>query len=150
MSVKILWVHDDFNGPMNGLAEYEGEKVWFDRVSNEEQSEERSYTIKRVDATLIECVLEPDHKDYCEIIGAPLKHGDPIKVKRSRQMVTKMDIASAIPPGEESLEVQPRVLSQTKRFVHRYDPQCLPGEIITTIKESQFTNYFVPRRIEME
>ncbi|CAH6420091.1 Hypothetical protein HVR_LOCUS1095 [uncultured virus] len=147
--VKILWVHDDFDGPVNGLAEYKGEKVWFERIYLSSE-EERTYNLKKVDSLYIEDILERNHAAYCEQTGAPLNHGDPLKMKRKIQMVNKVDLTKIIPKGEDSVEVTQRVLSNTKKFTHSYDPQNIPGEIFTTIKQGQFSNYLVPRRIEME
>jgi hypothetical protein len=31
--IKILWVQDEYDGPMNGLAEYNGRNVWFSRLN---------------------------------------------------------------------------------------------------------------------
>lgn len=161
-SVKILWVHDEFEGPMNVLAEYKGEKVWFNRVDTRAlpsvvsstdvpvPSEGRTYTLKRIDPNYLERVLEHNHKGYCEETGAPLFHGDPTKIRKRVKTINKMDIAKAIPPGEETLEVTQRTLSSVKKFEHIYDPLCVPGEVITTVKEMDFVNYLVPHRIEIE
>lgn len=131
-TVKILWVHDEFNGPMNGLAEYNNDKVWFERLNDDKESEERNYKLKKVDALYITDVLENNHKLFCEQTGAPLNHGDPIKINRKHISSNK------------------NTMITTKTFTHAYDPMNIPGEILIVIKESQFSNYFVPRRVEME
>jgi len=162
--IKILWVHDDFEGPMNGLAEYQGEKMWFSRslipiaisstdvpVGDSETCESRSmrvYALTRLTPETL-CRVEENHVAYCNETGSPFNHGDPIKIRRRKQMV-KMDLSKIIPEGEDGVDATQRSLAYVKVYNHTYDPQNIFGEYVTTIKETDIINYFVPRRVEMD
>lgn len=161
--IKILWVHDDFEGPMNGLAEYEGEKLWFSRsvvpitisstdvpVGENESSEVpsmRVYALTRLTPEFLSRI-EENHVAYCNQTGAPFYHGDPIKIRKIPQ-ITKMDLSKIIPEGEDGIDTTQRPLAQIKVYNHTYDPQNIFGEYVTTIKETDIINYFVPRRLEI-
>ena len=135
MSVKILWVNEEYDGPMNGVADYKGEKVFFVRLgtpsiissseviisSNGEESD-RLYQLYKIDEESMS-TLEENHRDYSEKTGAPLNHGDPRKVKQRKK-------------GTE-----------VTKFVHNL-PRNVQSEYVTTITESEFSNYFVPNRLE--
>jgi|SRR3972149_7948099 len=156
---KIVWVHDDFEGPVNGIVEYNGEKVWFSRVqlpyvvSSTDvpvpEQDIRTYTLTRISSSDLER-LEHNHEDYCEKIGAPVLHGDCYKIRR-RPLGEKADFSKIIPEGEEKeVEATKRPLSNVKTFIHTMDVNNLSGEYIDTIPESEFSNYSVPRRVEMD
>jgi len=147
-SVKILWVHDDFDGPINGLAEYKGEKVWFSRsLIPTTENEVRMYSLIKLDPEMLSSV-EENHVAYCKETGSPFHHGDPIRIK-GKTKVVKMDLSKIIPEGEDGVDTTQRVLANIKIYNHSYDPQQIYGEFITKIKETDITNYFVPRKIEM-
>lgn len=140
-ALKILWVHDEFDGPTNGLAEYNGNKVWFRKIA-----ESDNFELLQLDTELIE-KLEINHKAYCEITGRPLLHGDPLILKRKPQTV-KMDFSKAIPEGEDGIDMRKRVLLTTVTHNHSYDPTEVDGPVIVTVKSEDFTNFSVPRRIQ--
>ena len=160
--IKILWVHDDFEGPMNGLAEYQGEKVWFSRsyipttisstdipVDDEisDSPPVRFYTLRRLSPDILGAV-EDNHAAYCKETGAPLNHGDPIKIRKRQQMI-KMDLSNIIPEGDDGIDATQRSLANVKVYNHTYNSQNIPGEYITTVREDDFVNYLVPRRVEI-
>lgn len=163
-SLKILWVHDDNNGPVTGLAQYGNEKVWFSHISqavcppvvsstdvpvpNDQEIEERSYFLMRLSPEVLNMV-ESDHMIYCNTTGAPIYHGDPFKVKKTLQ-IKKMDIAAAIPQGQDYVEATLRPLANVKSHNRLFDSGNISGKIIATVKSSDFGNYYVPRRIEMD
>jgi hypothetical protein len=162
--MKILWVHDDFEGPMNGLGDYQGEKVWFSRslipvtISSTDVPIEKNgdsdvqsmrvYALTRLSAELLSNI-EENHVAYCNQTGAPFNHGDPIKIRRKTQ-INKMDLSKIIPEGEDGIDATHRTLTHVKVYNHTYDAQSIFGEYVTTIKESDITNYFVPRRVLLE
>jgi hypothetical protein len=160
--LKILWVHDDFDGPVNGLALYNGEKVWFTRVqlpfiveSPDEalvkvEEPVRTYNLSRLSPDDLKFV-EDNHLTYCQETGAPLNHGDPMIIK-SRATVVRPDLKEVIPEGQDSIEVETemRTLISVKQYHHRYDPNQVDGEFICCVKETDFINYRVPRRVIRE
>lgn len=150
-SAKILWVHDDFQGPMNGLAEYKGEKVWFSRTPSLVSStdipvepsapETRCYLLLRVEPQTL-ALIEENHVEYCKETGMPLRHGDPHRVER-KQQVRKMDYSKVA----SGFDVSQRVMTKIKQFNHSYEPQNVQGELICLIREDEFENYAVERKI---
>lgn len=169
---KILWVQDENEGPMNGLAEYNGEKLWFARMSNpsvisstdvpvpyvsseveaeDEETEnlaDRIYMLYRLSPNDMLSV-SLNHIEHCDKTGAPLNHGDPIKIKRKTK-ATKMPtevIQSMVPEGKDEVEVklERRSMAAVKQYDHKVVPSLVTGELVTTIKQSEFSNYLVPR-----
>ena len=172
---KILWVQDEYEGPMNGLSEYNGEKLWFSRMSNpsiissteipvpyvnsdventsDENLSDRLYKLYRLNPTNMFAV-SMNHVQHCEITGAPLNHGDPIKIKRKTK-ATKMPtevIQSMIPEGKQDieLEVEHRSMAAVKQYDYNIVPALVTGELVGIIKQSEFSNYLVPRRCVMD
>lgn len=156
-TLKILWVQDDFNGPMNGLAEYNGEKVWFSRqtdpnvisstevsapylIPDQEDCKNRSYSLFRLTPENLDAVIA-NHIKYCEEMGAPLNHGDPIRMQ-GKQVVKRL-------PAEKNAKVplKMKTMEQIKRFNHNIIPSEIVGEIVAAVKESDFVNYHVPHRV---
>ena len=145
---KILWVHDDFGGPVNGLAEFNGQKVWFSRMevpfiddtTDDLSLKDRSYILTALSDDTLEMV-EKDHIEYCEKTGAPLFHGDIRKIE-------KADLKEIIPKEEEGVEVDPRLLANVTVFNHTYDPNNISGTYLAFISEKEFENYLVPQRVE--
>lgn len=134
----ILWVQDEFNGPMTGLAEYNNQKVWFSRIDDK-----RKYNLISLTNELIS-QLENNHQKYCKETGAPLKHGDSHQIIRTVKQETKENLSLC---ADENGEVigSFRGLSVIKRFEHNLP--VIDGNIITTINENEFTNYYVPHKI---
>lgn len=162
MELQILWVHDDFDGPVNGLGLYGGEKVWFARsqqpfivASGDEAlvpvpEPVRLYNLTRLSAEVLQ-IVEDNHVAYCEETGSPLNHGDPMIIKRKPQVV-RTDPAKLIPAGETEVEldVQLKALLTVKTYSHQYDPNLIQGEFITSIDETNIPNYRVPRQVRWE
>jgi hypothetical protein len=166
---NILWVQDEYDGPMNGLVEYNGEKLWFSRLNTpsiissteipvpylntdettENTDVERTYLLHRLSGDDLILVTE-NHLAYCEETGAPVNHGDPFVI-RSRPKAVRMDVEvakSLIPEGKEVLETTKRPLGHIKRYDHKIIPGTIKGEFVTVIKESQFKNYLIPRTFQ--
>jgi len=57
---KILWVQDDFDGPINGIAEYNNEKLWFSCVEN-------PFGVSSTDISVPESIKEPTHGEQHDI-----------------------------------------------------------------------------------
>lgn len=126
--VKIIWVGHEFNGPINGLAEYNSEQVWFSRKDSKDNDCE--YDLIRIsDDTL--SGIQKNHEDYCNATGRPLYHGDPIKI--SRKSI-----------NDSNSENEDKMVTIYK---HMYDNIDMSGEYITTIKSSNIINLIVPKRI---
>ena len=145
---EILWVQDEFDGPVNGVMKYNDDILWFSRVQlpfteSVKRVDDRTYILTKLDDETMKLV-EEDHRNYCEQTGAPLKHGDPFKLRR-KEVIEKPNIKDLIPNGDDSVELDKRSMLNVKVFTYRYDPANLCGKYITTIKESQITNYAVPR-----
>jgi hypothetical protein len=167
---KILWVQDEYEGPMNGLAEYEGKQVWFSRIMKPavvsstnvavpEESKEssdspdlaevtRTYTLYELNPQDMELVTN-NHSQHCVETGAPLKHGDPIRIKaRSNQVKMTPEQAKAKFPGEFRLKQES--LGMAKIYTHKIVPSEVKGEVVATIFESEFENYSIPRMVVRE
>ena len=139
MAAEIVWVQDEFNGPMNGMCIYENKKCWFSRMSFE-GTEESEYEIYKLDEDVIENI-EREHKEYCETTGSPLLHGDPHIITRNKFMRK----------GEEEVgKVEKRSLLEVKKYEYKINPMSVCGEKVGTIKQKCFVNYFLPRRVEIK
>lgn len=152
MQAEILWVHDDFNGPLNGLCLYEGNKCWYKRttdvqIDSSESTENSEYNIYKLTDNLLE-QIENEHKEYCKITGAPVAHGDPHIIKRN----TRVERRTPTTPktSEEEIEVQRRSLLTVEKYEYKMNPMNISGELIATIKQKCFSNYYLPRRVERQ
>jgi len=139
--ILILWVQDNINGPINGIAKYKNEDVWFSRDDNTSQ-----FKLFRLSDSLLK-ELNVIHEKYCELTGFPLKHGDATKIKKHKN-VTKIPTKNHIKIGESSVEGKVRSLGISDSYIHKINPLDITGEHITTINQSDFENYFVPNKIE--
>jgi hypothetical protein len=162
---KILWVQDEYEGPLNGLVEYQGEKLWFSRtdiptmISSTKipvppikisEPNERIYTLTRLNKLDLEKVIE-NHLTYCELTGLPINHGDSLIIRSSKQ-VAKNDIKIVNSlPSEDKSEVKalPRPLCDVKSYNHKVNLNNMNGEFVTIIRESEFINYLVPHTVKM-
>lgn len=152
---KILWVQDEYEGPMNGFAEYNGEKLWFTRVGTPsiilstdnlfqsiEQKNERKYLLYRLNNVDMVSLTE-NHKLHCEKTGSPFKHGYPIKITK------KYDIVETNSTSVENKEIKFKPLGKVKIFKHKILPEKMHGTFVAIIDESNFINYLVPHRVEI-
>ena len=171
--VKIIWVQDEYDGPMNGIVEYNNEKLWFSRVNNPaiissteipvpyisnetddcQLELERTYVLSRLNNNDMIAITN-NHIAHCEKMGAPINHGDPIKIKRKVQSnkISNEAIQSMVPEGKSDVELQveSRALVVIKQYDHSIVPGSISGEYVTTIKESEISNYNVPRTFIVE
>lgn len=161
--VKILWVQDEYEGPMAGLAEYNDEKVWFSRINTPsiisstdipvpdiEATNDRIYYLHRLSPEDLN-KLTDIHIDYCSQMGAPLDHGDPMVIVRRPQTV-RMDVNTAqtlVPDGKEVIEANHRSLGSVKQYSHKVVAGDISAVFLATVPESAFVNYLVPRQIMM-
>lgn len=154
---QILWVYDDFDGPMTGLLQYNDENLWFNRVielsdiinTNDNNSENvvRKYNLMRLNSDFLK-EIKIDHEEYCKQTGAPLNHGDPRIIKK-RPQITKYDYEKINQNGED-MEATFRSLMNVKLIEHKYNTMNICGEFVATINESDIINYFVPHPIKIE
>lgn len=135
----ILWVQDNINGPINGVAKYKDEEVWFSK-------NESKFHLFKLSNDILNKLTE-NHKNYCELTGKPLKHGDPTKIKRHKQVV-KIPTKPHIKEGENSVEAKLRSLGDSATFYHSVNPLDITGEPLAIIEESDFDNYYVPNKVE--
>ena len=174
---RILWVQDEYEGPMNGLVEYEGEQLWFSRQTNptiisstevptpyvnvesenvqdqRERCNNRLYTLFRLSPNDMKLIIQ-NHTQYCAETGAPLKHGDPIKIKRHPVIKrSESDLSKAVDPAnkdtrpEVDISVKMNLMHNVSRFQHKIIPSELTGTVVTVIKEVEFDNYYIPRKM---
>ena len=158
--VKILWTHDSFSGPENGLALYGEEKVWFcslavnpelGKIQETEQpgsdliGKKAVFALIRLDADKL-AALEENHLVYTQATGRPLLHGDPHPVRKVAPLTRK--VPTNVPVGENSVEAQIRALNAgVVKVDHNYNPLAITGEIIAYIKEDDFSNFYVPHQV---
>ena len=114
---------------------------------------ERSYVLSRLNENDMIAITN-NHIAHCEKTGAPVNHGDPSKFRRKVQTnkISNESIKSMVPQGESEveLEVEPRALVVIRQYDHIVVPGSISGEYVTTIKESEITNYNVPRTFVVE
>ena len=149
-TLKILWTQDQLEGPVNGLALYEGEKLWFRRMHTAEPVDFRRYALLRISEDQLKMV-EDDHHRYCEEMQSPFHHGDP-RVLRKKTSVHRGDLKAMMPEGKSFIEVPMAVQGMVlvKQYVHLYNPDQIEGEIVKEVPESEFSNYNVPQRVIWE
>ncbi len=163
MDLKILWVHDEFNGPINGMAIYNDKKVWFKRKNlmsvknyreatldgssfryldnDDHDNDDNLYDLYRLPENIIQ-ILEKEHAEYCERTGKPLNHGD-----ITNRNKINIKTATQVDNSSNSL---PQSMLEVINFNPKVDPSSvhIAGELIVeNINESQFSNYYVPRQI---
>lgn len=150
--LQILWINDELNGPENGLAQYHDEKLWFVRnsvpsvgsvPSTDAETSEVDYTLIRLAPELL-AQIEADHIKFCQESGAPLAHGDPVKMRR-RAIQTRIDFTQV---GSDGVEVAPQSMGTVKVIKRAINYQSVFGDYVTTVKSSDFQNLNVPRRVE--
>ena len=130
-NLKILWVHTDFNGPENGLALFNNNKIWFSRKNNESDM----YILLKISDEKIK-ELEEDHLNYCNQTGLPFLHGDPYKIIRKTHGIK----------FSNEKESKLRALFDSKT-INRVNNDIV-GEYIMDVKNTDFENYYVAHCIE--
>lgn len=139
MSVKILWIQHAFNGPLNGLAEYKGEKVWFRKVENSESELISSkYELVKLSEDDLKKV-EDNHIRYCKELNLPLHYGYEAKPTKPVKMISR---------DKEKGTGKIRVLTENaKIFTHSFVCSDLKGEVVALIKDEEFSNFNIPRKV---
>lgn len=144
MKAKIIWVHDDFDGPYNGVASIVDEpdkKFWFKRVGDDFEflvlSEEQ-------DKFLFSC-----HEQFCQETGKPILHGDPYIIK-FRELTRKMDFKKEFESLSESekptgFEGTTRGLDTFVKAQHSFNSEEISGEVFAVLKKEDILNYNIPR-----
>jgi hypothetical protein len=137
-NARILWVQDEYNGPLNGLIEYQGSSLWFTRNNVEPNSDihysmDRSvitetYSLYRLPPSVLDQVIH-NHRQYCAVTGAPLNHGDPKRIKRG---------------------VTPKRSAEYKHTIIPVDVVNMGAELVSTVTSAQITNLILPRSIILE
>ena len=139
--VKILWMHDEFDGLENGLASYKDEKLWFRR------SPDGGVDLFRLEEFEL-FLLEENHERFCKETGAPLAHGDVRKVRR-KPAVKKEDLSSiAGEDGMAEVDFNKRPMNLVKKFSYDYEPTRLTGSPVISVKIEDISNFYVPRMVE--
>lgn len=158
MSLSILWVNEEYDGPMNGVAEFNGNKLWFVRfntpsiipsdiiVSIGTQEYDRLYQLYSVDEESMK-VLVDNHERYCTETGAPLNHGDSRKVKQLRKDNLPILGRDHEPTGETIQKTTFSKPFEIKKFIHNL-PKNIQAEYVSTVRESEFSNYLVSHKLE--
>lgn len=123
---KILWVHEERDGPFSGMAEYNQRKVWFLRKCEEK----RMYSLLELDSETLE-VLQNNHIERCKKMGTPLLHGEPMTIFRKQQG-----------------EAKTKPLLSVKVHYHPMMDSEITGKEICSIHESAFANFFVEKILE--
>lgn len=160
----IQWVYDEFEGPVSGVALHDGKTVWFDRTSigvpamvsstdvpvtaTTATPQEPEYALSVLPDELLEQV-RADHVAFCEATGAPVNHGDPIRMLQ-RPYVQRPDVTAIARDENGFIDAQVRSLISKTQVRRNFAPGSVKGELVTVVKQSHFTNYYVPRRVEIE
>jgi hypothetical protein len=156
-SARILWVYTENDGPMNGLAEYKGEKLWFSRILTPDtvsstyvsvpdivdETTMRKYGLYRLSETSL-TTITADHIEYCNTTGSPVNHGDPIKLKgKARASAEVTEINDITVPKNV------RAFTNSRKHSRSSNTAGLEGEFMEAISETNFSNYHVPHLVEV-
>lgn len=140
--IKILWTHDEFDGPDNGLALYKGKKVWFKRC-------DKVFGIFSLTEYTIN-MLEENRQQYCQVSGTPMFHGQARVIKAVQQAV-KPDIADMLAKADlTEVECEIKGLANFKYHEHSYNPLNIGDVLIKTVGVADFENYYVAKPIIRE
>ena len=138
--IKILWVHDHFNGPENGLIEYNSQKLWF------QLNKEGTIDLLKLTDEQLELV-ETDHRDYCQETGRPYFYDSEFMAIPKRQ-VQRQEMKPN--PGEDFIDTVRKSMMHMKMYPRKYNPLEITGEHVTTINKTEIENYNVPHRIAVQ
>lgn len=144
---KILWIHEHFQKPLNGLMLFENEELWFsyEPINPEEHKDGADYYLYKLDDDTMEKVKE-NHKAYCEYTGEPFFHGDPKIIKSE---ITKEK--NLKPKNEdEIIEGLMKPLLIVKAYTHKFLVSEIKGEFVNSINKTEIINLNVPRLIKRE
>ena len=151
----LLWVHDHFGVPINGLAQRGEDKLWF-RLQNipsdySSVGENEPYEFLRISPEMLH-VVERNHQRYCEETGAPLRHGDPIRPRKPPPPPEPTDeVEGPADPSAEGTstpdDVDKLFSVPVQKFRHSFVPESLYGEIVATATRRDFSNFYVSHRI---
>lgn len=136
--MEILWCATELNGPYNGVGMYQGEKVWFFRT------EDGKVEVHRVSEELLS-QAEENHSRYCEASGAPLRHGDPRKIKMAT--LKKREVPAGLDESEE-LEIKDQPITTPQKYTHVYNPLTVRGERLVVLDKGEVSNYYVEQCFE--
>lgn len=145
MKAKIVWVHDDFDGPYNGVAtldEVENKIFWFKRIGYDYDFIELTEDQGKF---LLNC-----HIDYCKEMGKPIYHGDPYIIK-SNIKLKKIDFEKETSSLSEDskpsgYEGTTRGLDTVVKAQHSFNSEEIVGEPFITLTEKDFINFHIPRK----
>jgi hypothetical protein len=141
--VKILWINQQDITPIDGLGQIErsfsseteqseiGQKVWFSRSTKDQ------YDLYTLDPEALK-QLEADHEVLCTKMNRPLYHGAPFVFKQTKQ-------TDQIEQTEQTEQTKQTNITIYNRMI---EPKLIQSEYLVNINKSQFSNYFVPHRIE--
>lgn len=141
---KILWVRNELDGPINGIAIHNDKKRWFCRTSEDPNK----YNIFDLDENTIDFV-EQEHKKFCEATGHPFRHGDPFRKTQkniSQQPHHSQETLDAL--KDFDLELKKIPMSNIKHFEYSYIPSNFDAKIIEVIHKNDFENFYVPHLVE--
>ena len=118
--MEIIWHHFYFNGPVSGLAMYQGEKVWFspdrelmyDQLSD--NSFERMFRVYHLNPDQL-CFVEETQEEYRTKVGFNREH-DGTKYKP----IFKSEAKYVSPIIEETLKSKPGPLISMKDCVNYF------------------------------
>lgn len=71
----MLWYSDYYDGPITGLAEYQGKKVWFNWFEDAPLTDLRIYNFHEMTDEEVE-YEEADHQRFRDLIGKHCDYGD--------------------------------------------------------------------------
>lgn len=154
--VTIKWVYHYMDGPFNGMADYQGNPVWFSRLErppvvsstdvpvhtitiSDDNLNERIYQLIRLDEQTLRRA-QADHELYCQNTGMPLTHGEPMSTT-GKPTIIRTDNSSS--NKNSSL----RSMITIREHQRSFNPQNIVGEEVTVVPESAFTNYNVPHKL---
>lgn len=88
--VKILWINQRDDTPIDGLGQIDNRKIWFSRIKNDR------YDLYTLNEEAIK-EIEIEHEILCNKLGLPLYHGDPYKME--------------FKPSENNIKVYERIIN---------------------------------------
>lgn len=130
----ILWCVTEYKGPVNGMLEYRGEKLWFQRLDNQ------TYQLLRISDDLHDLLWENQQR-RCAASGRPLRHGDPYTINKPQMVRTKAMNLEV----DEEIEMdlgKKTAVTQVVTYVHTVNPFDIKGEEVCIIDKSTITNLY--------
>lgn len=73
--MRLLWHSGFYDGPLNGMCLFNGQKHWFRLLDEDEQTQERTFEIVQLPDEEI-AALEKDHAQFAKHVGTHTEYNE--------------------------------------------------------------------------